>query len=121
MVEKIAKFFLAQPQVQGAKVGKRARMAYVTPTTSTGRLDDYILLYMLAIRAVQRAFLVYGRSMSLSAVQRESIRIFDPPVHRGLTHLDRSLFRREIPLLAVRLPAQGVGEFRDEPSTKRCV
>jgi len=31
--------------------------------------------------------------------------VFTPPIHRGLTELDRDLFRLEVPLLAARVPA----------------
>ena len=35
----------------------------------------------------------------------------DPPVHRGLAKLDKSLFSLEIPVLAARLPAAATTVF----------
>ena len=40
--------------------------------------------------------------------------LWSPPVHRGLTELDRSLFAREVPVLAARVPAPGTGAFRKQ-------
>lgn len=48
------------------------------------------------------------RSMSVYAMAPTT---FDPPVHRGMEDLDRSVFFRELNLIALRMPAAATGKF----------
>jgi len=41
-----------------------------------------------------------------------------PPVHRGLTELDRSLFTVEVAVLAARVPAALAADFRNGKGKK---
>ncbi|ORY72763.1 Met-10+ like-protein-domain-containing protein, partial [Leucosporidium creatinivorum] len=57
-------------------------------------------------------FKSFHSTAKMTARHTPSINL-QPPVHRGLTELDRSLFSVEVPVLAARVPAALAAEFRN--------
>jgi hypothetical protein len=53
-------------------------------------------------------------------MRHHSFDIRPPQVQRGLLQIDRDAFRKEIPVLAARVPAAKAGLILRAPETKKC-